>query len=169
MGQLSAVSSQLSASLFALAQRLYCKRSESAGCSRSLSLLRSSSLRSSYSRPSTLDHAEARSDGLPPTRDQSLPASAVPVPARFVSGSWTPSATHTATGLPSCDRYPAGPNVHRLASDTCAGICILKRRQWFAPLVVVWQDDSDFRPNGTECGSSNAYCRAGRGNRIACR
>jgi hypothetical protein len=37
----------------------YCKRSASAGCLRSLSPFLSSPLRSSDSRPSTLDHAEA--------------------------------------------------------------------------------------------------------------
>src|ERR1700692_916785 len=37
---------------------LYCKRSASAGCLRSLSSFVSSPLRSSFSRPSTLDHAE---------------------------------------------------------------------------------------------------------------
>jgi hypothetical protein len=45
----------------ALTRTLYCKRSESAGCLRSLSSFGSSPLRSSYSRPSTLDHAEAPS------------------------------------------------------------------------------------------------------------
>jgi hypothetical protein len=81
---------------FGPCQSLYCKRSACAGCPRSLSSFVASPLRSSYSRPSTLDHAAAPSGRLPPIRDQSLPASAAPVPARFVSGSWTPSATHTA-------------------------------------------------------------------------
>ena len=43
---------------------LYCKRSASAGCLRSLSSFVSSPLRSSFSRPSTLDHAEAPSGRL---------------------------------------------------------------------------------------------------------
>src|SRR5208283_1715790 len=60
-------------------------------------------------RPLTMPRRQA--DGWPPTHDQSLPASAVPAPARFVSGSWTQSAAHTAAAPPSCDRFPAAPDV----------------------------------------------------------
>jgi len=94
-------------------------------CDRSLSFV-SSPLRSSYSRPSTLDHAGAPLGRLATDRPSITTcvgsAGSSDVRFRFMDA--------------VCSAYSVSAAVER----HCYGICILQRRQRFAPLVVIRQN-----------------------------